>query len=300
MKIAFLGLGTMGEPMARNLLAKGFEVVVWNRSPGKTAAVEAAGGRVAATPRAAAEGVDLLALCVSDGPDVDQVLRGSAEAAIHGMAAGSLVVDFSTISPGLTRELAAAFAERGVGFVDAPVSGGSEGAQKGTLAIMCGGSEADVERARPVFAAVGSRATRVGDVGAGQVAKAVNQVVIAGTYQAIAEGLMLAEGCAVDPRKVVEAIRGGAAASWVLDNRSGNMIVDDYPLGFRLRLHRKDLGIALGAAAAAGVGMPVAALVAAKEDALMTAGHGDEDMSALARAARQDAGIAPGPLGGEG
>ncbi len=297
MKIAFLGMGTMGEPMARNLLNKGFEVRVWNRTPGKTAAVEAAGGRSAATPRAAAEGVEILALCVSDGPDVEQVMVGSDDAAIHGLAKGALIIDFSTISPDLSRELAARFRERGIGWVDAPVSGGSEGAQKGTLAIMCGGSEADVARARPVFEAVGSKATRVGEVGAGQVAKAVNQVVIAGTYQAIAEGLVLADACGVDPKQVVEAIRGGAAASWVLDNRAANMIADHYPLGFRMSLHRKDLGIALEAAARSGVSLSVAGDVAAKEDRLIAEGFGDEDMSALARGARRDSGREPGPLG---
>jgi 3-hydroxyisobutyrate dehydrogenase len=183
-----------------------------------------------------------------------------------------------------------------VGFVDAPVSGGSEGAIRGTLAIMCGATEADFARARPVLEAMGRTVTHVGSVGAGQVAKAVNQVVIAGTYQSVAEGVVLAARAGVDPARVLAAIRGGAAASWVLDHRAGNMLADDYPLGFRLKLHRKDLAIALETARAAGVSLPAAAHVAEVEDRLIASGHGNEDMSAIARAVRRGAGLPDGPL----
>jgi 3-hydroxyisobutyrate dehydrogenase-like beta-hydroxyacid dehydrogenase len=206
------------------------------------------------------------------------------------------VIDCSTIAPSAARSLAAAFEERGIGFVDAPVSGGSEGAINGTLAIMAGGSEADIARATPLLAAFGRRITHVGPPGAGQVAKAVNQVVISGAYQAIAEGIVLAAKAGVDPRRVVAAIQGGAAASWVLENRAGNMIDDHYPLGFRLRLHRKDLGIALEAALASGASLPLTSLVAAHEDGLIAEGHGDEDMSTLARLVRRLADIPDGPL----
>jgi 3-hydroxyisobutyrate dehydrogenase-like beta-hydroxyacid dehydrogenase len=182
--------------------------------------------------------------------------------------------------------LAAAFEERGIGFVDAPVSGGSEGAINGTLAIMAGGSEADLLRATPLLQTFGQRITHVGPPGAGQVAKAVNQVVISGAYQAIAEGIVLAAKAGVDPRRVVAAIQ----------NRAGNMIDDHYPLGFRLRLHRKDLGIALEAARASGASLPLTSLVAAHEDGLIAEGHGDEDMSTLARLVRRLADIPDGPL----
>jgi 3-hydroxyisobutyrate dehydrogenase len=299
MKIAFLGMGTMGAPMALNLLGAGHELTVYNRTEGRTGPLAERGARVARTPADAARDVEVLVSCVSDTPDVEAVLQGDPDGAIHGLTRGGLVVDCSTISPAMTRQIAGRLAERGIGFVDAPVSGGSEGAVRGTLAIMCGGSEGDFTRARPVLEAMGAAITHVGPVGSGQVAKAVNQVVIAGTYQSVAEGLVLAARAGVDPERVTAAIRGGAAASWVLENRAGNMLRDEYPLGFRLRLHRKDLGIALETAHVAGVELPTAAYVAAVEDALIADGHGEEDMSAIARTVRRSAGVSDGPMGGE-
>jgi len=319
MKIAFLGTGTMGAPMAVNLLAAGHEVTVYNRTESRTALVAAKGARVARTPAEAARGVEVLVVCVSDTPDVEAVLLGDPDGAIHGLpraklrglsraesrglsraeSRGSLVVDCSTISPEATRQIAARLGEQGIGFVDAPVSGGSEGAVRGTLAIMCGGAEEDFLRARPVLEAMGAAITHVGPVGSGQVAKAVNQVVIAGVYQSVAEGVVLAARAGVEPGRVIAAIRGGAAASWVLDHRAGNMVEDRYPLGFRVRLHRKDLGIALETARAAGVELPTAAYVAKVEDRLIAEGHGDEDMSAIARTVRRAAGVPEGPLGGD-
>ncbi|HGY90832.1 MAG TPA: NAD(P)-dependent oxidoreductase [Planctomycetes bacterium] len=288
MKIAVIGLGTMGGPMAKNLLAKGFEVRVHNRTREKEIPLEALGAERAASPAKAARGADVTLTCVSDTPDVEAVLLAPETGAIHGMSRGSLVIDCSTISPDATRDFAARFSKIGVGYVDAPVSGGSEGALNATLAIMCGGSEEDFERARPVLQAIGRSITHVGPTGSGQVAKAVNQVVIAGTYLSVAEGLTLAAKSGVDPQAVVEAIRGGAAASWVLDNRSANMIRNTYPLGFRLQLHRKDLGIALDAGEHSGAAMRLARLVADIEDRLIEEGFGDEDMSAIARAVRRE------------
>ena len=284
----------MGGPMARNLLTAGCDVVVHNRTREREEPLEAAGATRAQSPRdAAAAGVVLI--CVSDTPDVEHVLFGD-EGVAHGIAEGGLVIDCSTISPGATRRMADRLRDMGVGLVDAPVSGGSEGAIKGTLAVMCGGAEADIARARPFLEIVGGAVTHVGPSGAGQVTKAVNQVVISGTYQAVAEGVALAAKAGVDPARVVEAIGGGAASSWVLANRADNMITDSYPLGFRVRLHRKDLGIALETARETGTVLPNAGYVASMEDGLIAQGHGDEDMSAIARIVRRNSGIPDGPI----
>jgi len=294
--IAVIGLGTMGAPMARNLLAAGHEVIVHNRTRSREEALAAAGARRADSPAEAAREAGVVLICVSDTEDVRSVVFGGETAVAAGLAAGGLLIDCSTISPVATREFAARLSEQGAGWVDAPVSGGSEGAEKGTLAVMCGGEPRDFERARPFLEVIGSSVKRVGGPGAGQVAKAVNQVVISGTYLAVAEGVVLARKLGVDPALVVDAISGGAAASWVLDQRAGNMIADEYPLGFRMRLHRKDLAIALDAARTAGVTLEVAALTAAIEDGLIGQGYGDEDMSALARMTRRAAGLPDGPL----
>jgi 3-hydroxyisobutyrate dehydrogenase len=201
------------------------------------------------------------------------------------------VIDCSTIDPAATRRFAARLAAQGVAFVDAPVTGGSEGARNATLAILVGGAPADVERARPVLQAIGRTVTHLGPVGAGQAAKAVNQVILAGTYLGVAEGLVLALKAGLDPAQVVEALSGGAAQSWVLANRSGRMLANDYPLGFKVALHLKDLGIALAMARETGAVLPVAALAAQLESGLVAAGHADDDMSALARAIRGLSGL---------
>ena len=208
-----------------------------------------------------------------------------------GFRPGSLLVDCSTISPAAARSLATRLEDGGVRMLDAPVSGGSEGAVNGTLTIMVGGEAGDLERARPVLEAMGKTITHLGPVGAGQITKAVNQVILAGTYLGVAEGIVLALKSGVDPQQVVAALLGGAAGSWVLQNRSGRMIDDDYPLGFKLELHRKDLAIALDLARDAGATLPVAALAASLEDGLVAQGHGEDDNSALARAVRQLSGL---------
>jgi 3-hydroxyisobutyrate dehydrogenase len=282
MRVAVIGLGTMGAPMAGHLLAAGHDVTVHNRTREREEPLAEAGAARAASPAEAAANAEAVLVCVSDTPDLEHVLLGPGGVA-EGLGSGGVVVDCSTVSPSATAAIAAKLAERGIGMVDAPVSGGSEGAQKGTLTIFCGGRDEDVARARPILEAIGSRITHLGPSGAGQVAKAVNQVMIAGTYASVGEGIALAQAAGLPLPELVEALSGGAAASWVLTNRSGNMISDSYPLGFKLALHRKDLGIALDEAKRAGVPMDVAALVAAQEDALMHRGHGDEDMSAVAR-----------------
>jgi 3-hydroxyisobutyrate dehydrogenase len=288
MRVAVIGLGTMGAPMARHLLAAGHEVTVHNRTRSREEPLEAAGAGRAATPAEAAAVAEAVLTCVSDTPDLEHILLGP-DGVAEGLEPGGLVVDCSTVSPTATAAIAATLRERGIGLVDAPVSGGSEGAERGTLTIFCGGTDADVARARTVLEAFGSRITHLGPSGAGQVAKAVNQVMIAGTYATVGEGIALAEAAGLDLPQLVEALSAGAAASWVLTNRAGNMIADTYPLGFKVALHRKDLGIALDEAGRAGLLLGVSELVAAQEDVLMGEGHGDEDVSALARLPKRTA-----------
>jgi 3-hydroxyisobutyrate dehydrogenase len=284
-RIGVVGLGTMGGAMAANLVRAGFPLAAWNRTAGRTRELDGLGVTIAASPAALAADVDVVLVCVSDTPDVEAVLFG-ADGVAAGAAAGTLVIDCSTIDPAASRGFAARLAAQGIGFVDAPVTGGSEGARNATLAILVGGEPADVERARPILAAIGRTITHFGPVGAGQAAKAVNQVILAGTYLGVAEGLVLAIKAGLDPEQVVAALSTGAAQSWVLANRSGRMLANDYPLGFRVALHLKDLGIALGMARETGTALPVAALAAQLEAGLVAGGHADDDMSALARTIR--------------
>ena len=296
MKIAVIGLGTMGTPMAANLLKAGCSVVVHNRTRNKEESLVALGAKRAADPVSAARETEIVLTNVSDTPDVESVLLRPGSGAIEGLQKGGLVIDCSTISPDGTRRIGEKFREKGIGYVDAPVSGGSEGAIKGTLTIMCGGTKDDFDRALPVLKIIGRTITRIGPLGSGQIAKAVNQVVIAGGYQALAEGLTLACRAGADPERVISAIGGGVAGSWILTNRSQNMLKDDYPLGFKVRLHRKDLSIALKTAAKLDMPLPIASLVASMEDSLISEGYGDEDMSNLARLNRRKAGIPDGPI----
>ncbi len=289
-RVGFLGLGTMGAAMAANLARAGFAVTAWNRSPGRAPELDGLGVARAATPAEVTRAAEVVVLCVSDTPDVEAVLFGP-DGVAAGARAGQLVIDCSTISPSATRDFHARLAGLGVDLVDAPVSGGSEGAQKATLTIFCGGDPGPVERARPILAAMGRTITHVGPSGAGQAVKAVNQVILAGTYLGVAEGIVLALKAGLDVAQVVEALGGGAAQSWVLANRSGRMTANDYPLGFKVALHRKDLGIALELAREMGADLPVTELAAELETALVADGHADDDMSALARAIRARSGL---------
>ncbi len=283
--LAWIGLGALGTPMAHNLLQAGHGLTVFNRTASSCEPLRAAGARVAGSPAEAASEAEVLLICVSDDRAAEAVLLGpeAGEAAIHGLRPGSLVIDCSTISPATSRRLAEALAERTIRYIDAPVTGGTEGAKAGTLSVLVGGNTEDLERARPLLEILGSAITHFGPVGSGQEAKAVNQVLVAGSYAAVAEALELAERLGLDRQQVVAALKGGAAGSWALEHRSTPMINDHYPLGFKLALHRKDLAIALEAAEAQQLELPVSRLVAAMEDALMAAGHGDLDVSALAR-----------------
>jgi 3-hydroxyisobutyrate dehydrogenase-like beta-hydroxyacid dehydrogenase len=272
--------------MARHLLAAGHEVTVHNRTRDRELPLAELGAARAGSPAEAARGAEAVLTCLSDTPDVEAVVFGEHGVAA-GLSAGGVLVDCSTVSPTATAEMAAGLAERGIGMVDAPVSGGSEGAQQGTLTIFVGGEERDVERARPLLEAFGKRITHLGPSGSGQMAKAVNQVMIAGTYATVGEGIALAEAAGLPPAALLEALSAGAASSWVLANRSQNMVDDSYPLGFKAALHRKDLAIALDEARRFGLNLAVSDLVLAEEDALIAGGFGDEDVSALARVAKR-------------
>ena|SRR5438876_66077 len=289
-RVGFLGLGTMGAAMAANIARAGFAVTAWNRSPGRAPELDDLGVDRALSPAEVARSADIVVVCVSDTPDVEAVLFDEG-GLVGGARTGTLVIDCSTISPSATREFGKRLAQQGVDLVDAPVSGGSEGAEKGTLTIFCGGEPAAIDRAQPVLAAMGKTITHVGPSGAGQAVKAVNQVILAGTYLGVAEGVVLAIKAGLDVGQVVEALGGGAAQSWVLANRSGRMRENAYPLGFKVALHRKDLGIALEMAREMGAELPVTELAAELETELIAAGHADEDMSALARIIRERSGL---------
>jgi 3-hydroxyisobutyrate dehydrogenase len=292
-KVAFIGMGTMGAPMALNLLKAGYPVTVHNRTREKEAAAAAAGAQRAASPVEAARAAEIIITCVSDTPDVERIILGE-NGVIQGARAGSLVIDMSTISPSVTREIAAALAEKEIHMIDAPVSGGSEGARQGTLSIMVGGAEDDVAAAQGVLKAMGATISHVGPIGSGQLTKAINQIVLAGTYWSVAEGIALGLKAGLDMESVVNAMGGGAAGSWVMANRSGNMIRNEYPLGFKVELHRKDLNIALGVARELGVPLPMTAFVEQVETGLIARGYAEEDISAIARTVREQAGIDEG------
>jgi 3-hydroxyisobutyrate dehydrogenase len=290
MNVAFIGMGTMGTAMALNLLKAGHAVTVHNRTREREEAVAKAGARRAGSPQEAARGAEIVITCVSDTPDVEAVVLG-AGGVIHGAKPGAILVDMSTISPSATRRMAAQLAAKGIRMLDAPVSGGSEGAQKGTLTIMVGGEADTVAQAMPALTAMGKSITHVGPSGAGQLTKAINQVIISGVYLAVAEGMAMGLKAGLDMEKAVGALAGGAAGSWVLNYRAANMIKNEYPLGFRVRLHRKDLAIAMEAARELGVFLPATALVEQIENGLITQGYGDEDVSAVARVIRKSSGL---------
>jgi 3-hydroxyisobutyrate dehydrogenase len=290
MKVAFIGLGTMGQGMAINILKAGHELTVHNRSREKEENLAAKGARRADSPMKASSGAEVIVICVSDTPDVEEIILGD-NGVIHGVSAGAIVVDMSTISPKATRHIAEKLGEKGAKMLDAPVSGGPEGAQNGTLAIMVGGESADFKSALPILEAMGKTVTHVGAIGAGQITKAINQIIITGTYLTVAEGLTLGMKAGLNMDKVLQAIGGGAASSWVLHNRGGNVINNRYPLGFRLSLHHKDLKIALDTARELGATLPATALVAQIENGLIARGYGDDDVSAIGRSIREQSGL---------
>ncbi len=280
-KAAFLGLGVMGFPMAGHLATKGHSVTVYNRTAAKSAAWAAKhGGAAAATPREAAQGAEFVMACVGNDDDLRAVCLGP-DGAFAGMDAGSVFVDHTTVSAKVTRELQAAAAEKGISFVDAPVSGGQAGAENGVLSVMCGGDEAAYARAEPVIAAYARICRRIGESGAGQMTKMCNQIAIAGLVQGLAEALHFAQKSGLDGEKVVEVISQGAAGSWQMANRSSTMLADKFDFGFAVDWMRKDLGICLEAADEAGASLPVTALVDQFYKDVQKLGGGRWDTSSL-------------------
>jgi 3-hydroxyisobutyrate dehydrogenase-like beta-hydroxyacid dehydrogenase len=282
-KLAFLGLGVMGFPMAGHLATKGHEVTVYNRNPAKAAAwVAKHGGQSAVTPQVAAAGADFVMACVGNDDDLRSVCLGP-EGAFAGMAKGAIFVDHTTVSAQVTRELAAVAAGQGVGFVDAPVSGGQAGAENGVLSIMCGGSEAHYAAAEPVMAAYARICRRLGDSGAGQLAKMMNQICIAGLMQGLSEALAFGQKAGLDGAAVVEVISQGAAGSWQMVNRHKTMLEDKFDFGFAVDWMRKDLKICLETADQIGAALPVTALVDQFYKDVQLMGGGRNDTSSLIR-----------------
>lgn len=285
-KLAFLGLGVMGGPMARHLVTKGHEVTVYNRTLVRSEAwVAAYGGRMAETPREAAGGAELVLVCVGNDDDLRSVCIGK-DGVFAGMASGTLLVDHTTVSVQVTRELAAIAAESGIGFVDAPVSGGQAGAENGALSVMCGGSEADYARVEPVIAAYARICKRLGESGAGQIAKMMNQICIAGLMQGLAEALAFGEKAGLDGEAVIEVISHGAAGSWQMVNRHKSMLAGNFDFGFAVDWMRKDLKICLEMADEIGASLPVTALVDQFYKEVQQIGGGRNDTSSLIRRLR--------------
>jgi 2-hydroxy-3-oxopropionate reductase len=279
-KLGFIGLGIMGLPMALNLRRAGFTLAVFNRNRSRSAPLKDAGATVAASPRDVAAGADIVFICVTDTPDVEEVIFG-AHGLIHGAKKGSVFVDMSTIAPGAARSIAKRLAEKGIGFIDAPVSGGEAGAIAGSLSIMAGGEAGAFARVKPYFEKMGKNIVLVGASGAGQVAKACNQIIIAVGIEAVGEALLLAQKSGVDGAKVREALLGGFAASKVLEVHGKRMLDNDYRPGFKAKLHRKDMGIVLEAAKDAQLPLPAATLATLHLDEVLKAGDGELDSSAI-------------------
>lgn len=287
-KVGFVGLGIMGRPMARNLMAAGHELVVHNRSREVVEELESEGAEAAASSREVAERSAVTITMLPDSPDVHEAVLG-ADGALAGASKSDLLIDMSTISPVVAREIADAAEERGVAALDAPVSGGETGAIEGKLSIMVGGREESVERARPIFEAMGTP-THVGEAGAGQVTKTCNNLVVALVIQAVSEALVLGSKAGVDPDQLMTALSGGLAGTKVMEVKRSNFLEHDFAPGFRVELHKKDLGIALDTARLHGVPLMLTPIVDQMLAALQVAGRGRDDHSVLLAAVERAAG----------
>ncbi len=294
-RIGFVGLGIMGQGMAHNLLKAGFPLRVWNRTAARMDSLIEAGAEAGSSPADVAANSDITIVCVSDTPDVERVVLGE-DGILQGANPGSLVVDCSTISPQATREIAALLAEKDVYMLDAPISGGSEGAANGTLSIMVGGPSAQFERAFPAFEAMGKTITHVGDTGAGQTVKLVNQVLVVGNCLAMCEALLVAQAGGVDLQKTFDAISQGAAGSWMFTNRAPQIIARDWRPGFTIDLQQKDLRLVLEAADQSGVPIPGTSLIFNLYRTLEAQGLGSEGNHALVKALENLAGFEVGNL----
>lgn len=290
MKIGYAGMGIMGHGMAANLLQAGHDLTIWNRTRSRTADLEAAGASVAESPAALAEACDITMMCVSDTPDVEAITLGEA-GILEGLSEGKLVVDHSTISASATKTLAETVRQVGADWVDAPVSGGSEGAVRGTLSIMVGGEAAAVARAKPCMEAYGSSITHVGPTGSGQMVKLVNQVLVVVTGLAVSEALLLAEAGGLDLEAAIDAVKGGAAGSWMLANRGPQIIERDWRPGFTIDLQQKDLRLVLESADELAVPLPATSLVFQMYRALQRRGLGQEGNHALVKALEEMSGL---------
>ncbi|RNF34549.1 NAD(P)-dependent oxidoreductase [Paracoccus methylarcula] len=280
-KLAFLGLGVMGYPMAGHLKSAGHEVTVYNRTAGKANKwVAEHGGNACATPREAVKGGDFVMACVGNDDDLRSVCLGE-DGAFAGMAEGAIFVDHTTVSAAVTRELAEAARQAGLGYVDAPISGGQAGAENGQLSVMCGGDQGHFDRAAPVIDAYAKICRRLGDVGAGQMTKMCNQIAIAGLVQGLSEALAFAQKAGLDTDQVVEVISQGAAGSWQMANRHKTMAAGEFEHGFAVDWMRKDLAICLAAADEVGVSLPVTALVDQFYKEVQSMGGGRWDTSSL-------------------
>ena len=285
-KIAFLGLGVMGGPMAGHLANAGHQLVVYNRTKSKADDwVKAYGGSAADTPAQAADGADFVFACVGDDNDVRAVTTGP-DGAFHAMAAGSVFIDNTTASAGVARELSAIASDSGIGFLDAPVSGGQAGAENGKLTVMVGGAEDDFTKAEPLMGCYGAKVTLMGPSGAGQLTKMVNQICIAGLVQGLSEALNFGQNAGLDMDRVLDVISGGAAQSWQMVNRGNTMVRDEFDFGFALDWMRKDLRICFEEAANNGSPLPVTAQVAQFYAMLSERGFGRNDTSALIKLLR--------------
>ena len=292
-RVGFIGLGIMGSGMTHNLLRASVDLTVYNRSPERMQPLANAGAATAASPAELAAATDVIFLCVSDTPDVEQVLLGD-DGVLQGAKSGSLVVDMSTISPASTRRLAERLGEEGVAMIDAPVSGGSEGAAKGTLSIMVGGEEADVERARPYLEAMGSTITHLGPIGSGQSCKLVNQILVVVNMLAASEALVFAEASGLDLDRTLEAVVGGAAGSWMLANRGPQAIRRDWRPGFTIDLQQKDLRLVLESADQTGAPVLATSVIFQLYRTLQREGLGAEGNHALVKALERLSGIEVG------
>jgi 3-hydroxyisobutyrate dehydrogenase len=289
-KVGFIGLGIMGQGMAHNILKAGFSLTVWNRTASKMGPLVEAGAQAASDPADVVARSDIIVICVSDTPDVEAVILGE-RGVLEGVKAGRVVIDCSTISPIVTRELSKTLAEKGVAMLDAPVSGGSEGAARGTLSIMVGGEAETFERARPVLEAMGQTITHVGASGAGQTVKLVNQILVVDTMLGVGEALLFAQAGGVDLEKTLEAVSAGAAGSWMLSNRGPQVIRRDWRPGFMIDLQQKDVRLILEAAGALGVPLPGTALIHQLYNTLQSQGLGREGNHALVKALENLAGF---------
>ena len=292
-RIGFIGLGIMGRPMARNLIKAGHQLVVHSRSqvPVNDLVAEAGDAAIAAgSPREVAEQAKTIITMLPDSPDVQAVVFGE-NGLIEAVGEGHLLIDMSTIAPATAVEVSEALAAKGASALDAPVSGGDKGAIAGTLSIMVGGAEADVERARPLFEAMGTTIVHVGGPGAGQVVKACNQIMVAVAYAGLSEALVLGTKAGVDPEKILQVLGGGLANSRVLEMRGPTMIKHEFTPGFRIRLHRKDLNIALNAGREEAVPLPVTALVSQMFESARATGRDELDHSALLTVVEDAAGL---------